>query len=303
MREIFLSLTSPGPNLLNIGFFSIKWYGTLIALSVFIGLNLSNKLAEINCLKKELINDLLPTLVFSSIVGARIYYVIFEWKSYSGENFWGYLNTFGLMISIPNFLKIWEGGIAIHGALIAGSISIMIFCKSRGESFWDVLDVILPSVVLGQAIGRWGNFFNNEAFGLPTSLPWKLFIPPSNRPEIFIENNFFHPTFLYESLWNISIFILLISLFLLKRKGLLNLPSGALSSIYLITYSIGRLWIEGLRIDPLCLTGMPPFCSGGIRMAQLISIILIGIGGFGLTWIYIKKRKMPDFRKVLQKKS
>ncbi len=303
MREIFLSLTSPGPNLFSIGSFTIKWYGVLIALSAFIGLNLSSKLADINGLKREIINDLFPILVFSSVIGARIYYVIFEWSNYSGKNFWGFIYTYGIRIAIPNFLKIWEGGIAIHGALIAGSLSIMIFCKLKEESFWSVLDVILPSVVLGQAIGRWGNFFNNEAFGLPTELPWKLFIPVSNRPEILIESNYFHPTFLYESLWNICIFILLISLFRIKSKGLLNLPPGVISCIYLSTYSIGRLWIEGLRIDPLCLTGMPPFCSGGIKIAQLVSIILIGIGGFGLTWIYIKKRKMPDFRKVLKKQS
>ena len=149
---------------------------------------------------------------------------------------------------------------------------MILFCRWRKVSFWDLLDVLVPSVILGQTIGRWGNFFNSEAFGVPTQLPWKLFIPYSSRPQIFADSEFFHPTFLYESLWNLAVFIVLITLFQWGRSGRISLPSGALSCIYLLCYSLGRVWIEGLRIDPLCLGGVPPFCDGGLRIAQLMSL-------------------------------
>ncbi len=293
MGALIATFQSPGAEFLDFGPFIIRWYGLLIAIAVLIGLNLSSKLASLRGLKNGLISDLLPLLVLSSIVGARIYYVAFEWRNYSGVNFWDKVNLFGLTIPIPSALEIWGGGIAIHGALISGTISLALFCRLRNQFFWDVLDVLLPSVVLGQAIGRWGNFFNNEAFGTPTNLPWKLFIPYGYRPEIFLDQEYFHPTFLYESLWNIIVFVLLISCFQFGRKGIINLPSGALSCFYLVSYSLGRFWIEQLRIDPLCLKGLPPFCEGGIRIAQLISILLFCVGSFGLWRLYKSKRQLP----------
>ncbi len=295
MEIIISTLRSPGPDLISIGPLTLRWYGILIALSVFIGLNLSNRLAYQRNLRKDLINDLMPILLFSSIFGARIYYVVFEWNNFKGINFWSSINFLGLKIPIPTFLEIWKGGIAIHGALIVGIISVIFFCRSRKENCWDVIDVLLPSVALGQAIGRWGNFFNNEAFGLPTSQPWKLFIPYASRPEPFLNNSFFHPTFLYESIWNMCIFLFLIFLFRLNNRGLLKLPPGALSCVYFISYGIGRAWIESLRTDPLCLGALPPFCEGGIRIAQLISFLMIFIGSFGLYWIYQRKHRMPSF--------
>ena len=291
MGNIFSILRSPGPEIIHIGPFILRWYGLLIATSIFIGLNLSNKLAQKRNLPRSLINDLTPILVLTSILGARIYYVSFEWKNYIGYNFWSSLNILGFKIFIPRIFEIWGGGIAIHGALIAGTISILIFCKLKKQNFLNVIDVLVPSVVLGQAIGRWGNFFNNEAFGIPTSIPWKLFIPLSNRPIIFLEDEYFHPTFLYESIWNIIIFFILIFLFELGIKKTINLKNGSLGFIYLIMYSLGRIWIEGLRIDPLCLNAYPPFCQGGIRVAQLISILLILIGILGLSWINKKREK------------
>ncbi|WP_413389979.1 prolipoprotein diacylglyceryl transferase [Prochlorococcus marinus] len=294
MEHIFLALRSPGPELFQLGPFSLRWYGLLIATSVLIGLNLSGELARKKGLKKNLINDLLPILVLASVIGARIYYVAFEWRNYTGKNFWSSINFLNLNIPIPSAIEIWGGGIAIHGALLMGTLSIIFFCRWRKEPFWDVIDVLVPSVVLGQAIGRWGNFFNNEAFGIPTSLPWKLFIPYGFRPEIFSTQDYFHPTFLYESVWNIFVFGILIFLFRKANKREIELPSGSLSCLYLITYSLGRLWIEALRTDPLCLGGVPPFCEGGLRIAQLISLILISAGLVGLWRIYISKKALPD---------
>ena len=143
--------------------------------------------------------------------------------------------------------------------------------------------MLVPSVALGQAIGRWGNFFNSEAFGLPTDLPWKLLIRnvPFHVQASFPGERFFHPTFLYESLWNLGVFVVLLVLFTQAGQGRFKLPAGALSCIYLLLYSLGRLWIEGLRLDPLCLGGVPPFCDGGVRMAQLMSLALMAVAGSG----------------------
>jgi len=294
MENILIALRSPGPELIQLGPFSLRWYGLLIAISVLLGLNLSGELARKKGLQKSLINDLLPFLVLASIIGARIYYVAFEWRNYTGKNFWSSINFLNLNIPIPSAVEIWGGGIAIHGALIMGTLSVILFCRWRKEAFWDVIDVLVPSVALGQAIGRWGNFFNNEAFGVPTNLPWRLFIPYEYRPEIFSSQGYFHPTFLYESLWNLFVFGILIFLFKRSNINAFRLPPGTLSCVYLISYSLGRFWIEALRIDPLCLGGVPPFCQGGIRIAQLISLFLMSAGLWGLFRIYISRKALPE---------
>ena len=272
---------SPGSEIpLPLGPLTLRWYGLLIATAVLIGLYLSSWLAKQRKLENGLISDLLPLLVLFSVIGARIYYVAFEWRNYAG--------------SPLKALAIWEGGIAIHGALIAGTLTLILFCRWRRQPFWDVLDVLVPSVALGQAIGRWGNFFNSEAFGVPTDLPWKLFIPTSNRPLLYIDAEFFHPTFLYESIWNLLLFVVLIAVFRrgVKRSG--SVPAGAMSCLYLIGYSLGRVWIEGLRIDPLCIGALPPACEGGVRIAQLMSGVLAFLGIFGLWWLYGRKQNLPD---------
>ena len=280
-------IQSPGDTFLNLGFLTIRWYGLLISLSVLIGLLISKKLAKSRNINPQYISDILPSLIISSIIGARSYYVIFEWKQYSGNNFFTSFELFNNVIQIPSFLAIWEGGIAIHGGLIGGFLSILFFCKSKNIHVKTFIDVLIPSIILGQSIGRWGNFFNNEAFGIPTDLPWKLFIPIQNRPFEFINFQFFHPTFIYESLWNFLIFLLLITIFYKQNKNNVVRP-GFISCLYLIVYSFGRFWIEGLRIDPLCIGGIPPFCDGGLRMAQLVSIFLFSSGLIGIFFLRLK---------------
>ena len=272
--------TSPGPELFQFGPLTLRWYGLLIASAVLIGLNLSSSLAKSRNLEKGLISDLLPLLVLASVIGARVYYVAFEWHNYADRPL--------------KALAIWEGGIAIHGALLAGTLTLVLFARWRRQPFLDLLDVLVPSVALGQAIGRWGNFFNTEAVGVPTDMPWKLFIPYQNRPLIYTDSEFFHPTFLYESLWNLALFALLITLFNLGRGQSFRLPAGALSCFYLVGYSIGRVWIEGLRIDPLCIGSLPPACEGGLRIAQLMSATLMLLGGVGLWWLYRTQSDHPD---------
>ena len=272
--------TSPGPLLFQLGPFSLRWYGVLIALAVLLGLLLATRLGRLRGIEPALIADLLPILVLAAVVGARLYYVTFEWRQYQ--------------LNWLDALAIWRGGIAIHGALIGGTLAVILYARWRRIAFWNLLDVLVPSVALGQAIGRWGNFFNSEAFGLPTDLPWKLTIPFANRPVEFLDTSTFHPTFLYESLWNLGVLALLLLLFQRGQRGKLNLPAGALSCVYLLSYSTGRLWIEGLRIDPLCLAGTPPFCEGGLRMAQLVSLLLMALGALGLYWLYGQQRALPD---------
>jgi len=272
--------TSPGPLLFQLGPFSLRWYGLLIALAVLLGLVLASRLGKLRGLDPAVIADLLPILVLAAVVGARLYYVLFEWRQYQ--------------LNWLDALAVWRGGIAIHGALLGGTAAVILYARWRRLAFWNLLDVLLPSVALGQAIGRWGNFFNSEAFGLPTDLPWKLTIPLANRPLEFLDQASFHPTFLYESLWNLGVLALLLLLFQRGLRGQIQLPPGALSCVYLIAYSSGRLWIEGLRIDPLCLLGSPPDCAGGLRMAQLMSLLLIGLGSFGLYWLYGRHQPLPD---------
>jgi phosphatidylglycerol:prolipoprotein diacylglycerol transferase len=281
---MFATFTSPGPLVFQLGPFSLRWYGLLIAIAVLAGLALATRLGRARGIDPALIADLLPLLVLGAVIGARIYYVVLEWRQYAANPL--------------EALAIWRGGIAIHGALLGGVITTIAYCRWRRQPFWPLLDVLMPAVALGQAIGRWGNFFNSEAFGLPTELPWKLMIPAANRPSEFLDRLYFHPTFLYESIWNVGVCVLLLVLFRLAGRGRIKLPAGALSCVYLMAYSAGRVWIEGLRIDPLCLLGQPPFCEGGIRMAQLVSLLLIALGGTGLWWLLGRRRPLPDPARV-----
>ncbi len=258
---------SPGEEIFHLGSFRLKWYGLLIATAVLIGVNLSMRLGKSRKIDPELIADLAICLVLGAIPTARLYYVAFEWHNYSQHP--------------EDIIKIWEGGIAIHGSLIGGSIAAIIFAKFKQISFWQLADIIAPSVALGQAIGRWGNFFNSEAFGSQTDLPWKLCIVNTNNHQC----NYVHPTFLYESLWNLLVFTVLMWLFIDDNRHH-RLKAGSIFLVYLIAYSIGRFGIEGLRTDSLMF--------GSLRMAQVISLVGIAIGSIGLLWLYIRQRKLPD---------
>lgn len=268
---------SPGPIFFEIGPLSLRWYGLLIASAVLIGVALSQWLAQRQKVDPDLLADLVIWLVIGAILGARLYYVLFQWQDYAQRP--------------QDIIAIWKGGIAIHGAIIGGTIAAIFFARFHQVSVWQLGDLVVPSLALGQAIGRWGNFFNSEAFGSPTDLPWKLFIPPERRPLAFQDNDFFHPTFLYESIWNLGIFVLLLWVFFwgLRHRG--RLKTGTLSLIYLITYGLGRVWIEGLRTDSLML--------GPLRMAQLVSGVFIVLGLWGMIWLYILNRKLPDTLKSL----
>lgn len=263
---------SPGPILVKLGPLTIRWYGLLIASAVLIGVSLSQYLAKRRNIDPNAIADLAIWLVIAAIPCARLYYVLFEWEQYAQRP--------------EDIIAIWKGGIAIHGAILGGLVATIIFARVQKLSVWLLADLVVPSLILGQAIGRWGNFFNSEAFGRPTNLPWKLYIPPQQRPPGYMNYQYFHPTFLYESLWNVLIFVILITLFFrdLKRKP--HLKVGTLALIYLVGYSAGRIWIEGLRTDSLMV--------GPLRIAQIVSLVLILLGLAGLAWLYWFRRPLPD---------
>ena len=263
---------SPGPIIFELGPIALRWYGLLIASAVLIGVFIAQKLAKLRNINPELVADLSIWLVIGAIPCARLYYVIFQWQEYAQRP--------------EDIIAIWKGGIAIHGAIIGGVIAALIFARLQKVSFWQLADIFAPPLILGQAIGRWGNFFNSEAFGKPTNLPWRLFIPPSRRPEEYLQFDYFHPTFLYESLWDFAVFFLLIALFWWGLKQGKRFKKGTIAFVYLIAYSMGRVWIEALRLDSLMF--------GPLRVAQLISIGAIALGIWGLFWIYGLKRSLPD---------
>ncbi|GCL43795.1 prolipoprotein diacylglyceryl transferase [Anabaena sp. FACHB-1250] len=264
--------TSPGPIIVKLGPIVIRWYGLLIATAVLIGVTLSQYLAKRRHVNPDLLNDLSIWLVIASIPAARLYYVLFQWSEYSQHP--------------EKIIAIWEGGIAIHGAILGGVVAALIFAKLNQISFWQLTDLVAPSLILGQAIGRWGNFFNSEAFGRPTNLPWKLYIPPERRPLDLVNFEYFHPTFLYESLWNFMVFALLLTLFFRALSQKPRLKVGTLFLVYSVAYSFGRFWIEGLRMDSLML--------GPLRMAQMVSLGGMFLGLVGLAWLYVLKRPLPD---------
>jgi len=230
----------------------IRWYGLLIASAVLIGTVLALKEAKRKGVKEETLIDMLLFAVPAAIIGARAYYVIFMWDYYSKNP--------------SQILNIRGGGLAIHGVIIAGALVAIIFAKVRKENFWTLADIVAPSLILGQAIGRWGNFANQEAHGGPTDLPWG----------IMIDGVKVHPTFLYESIWNLLVFGFL--LWYRRKKATVE---GEIFVLYLMLYSVGRFFIEGLRTDSLML--------GPFRVAQLISLAIIMSGGAYLIW---KKKKI-----------
>ncbi len=264
--------TSPGPIIFQLGPLTIRWYGLLIASAVLIGVTLSQSLAKRRNINPDLISDLAFWLVLGAIPCARLYYVAFEWRQY---------------VSNPmDIFAIWKGGIAIHGAIIGALVAMLIFARIQKISFWQLADLVAPAAILGQAIGRWGNFFNSEAFGRPTDLPWKLYIPMENRPFDYQSFEYFHPTFLYESLWNLMVFALILTLFFRSLKGKPHLKLGTIFIVYFVTYSLGRFWIEGLRTDSLML--------GALRIAQVVSLSGVVFGLLALVWLYIFNRSLPD---------
>jgi phosphatidylglycerol:prolipoprotein diacylglycerol transferase len=250
--------SSPGAIAVQIGPVVIRWYGILMATAIVVGLFIAHRQAKREGLPADDIIACAQWAILAGLVGARLYEVVFNWDYYGRYP--------------AKIIAVWEGGLAIHGGLILGPLVGVWLAHRWKLPVLRALDVAGPPIALGQAIGRWGNFFNEEAFGAPTDLPWKLYVSPAHRPLGFTQYEYFHPTFLYESLWDLFVFALLIGWL---RPRLRNRP-GALFFCYVGLYSVGRFAIEPLRLDS--------FWLGSFRVPQLASLagVLVAVVGLAL---------------------
>lgn len=269
------------PFLINTAVFGIplvvRWYGALIIGGAMLAGWLGARRAAARGYNPEHMWNLLMLGLVLGIIGARAYYVAFEWERFAGQPL--------LQIINPT-----TGGLAIHGALIGAVIATLIYTRLNHLPLLQILDFGMPPFLLAQAIGRWGNFFNQEAYGRPTSLGFGVLIdadrrlPPYNDMTKYPPGTLFHPTFLYESVWNLAGFGLLL---LLERRLRGWLRRGDLALFYAIIYGCGRFWIEGLRTDSLCTNGIGGSCDGSLRAAQIVSLLLVAGAIVGL---YINHR-------------
>ena len=254
--------TSPNDIAFNIFGIEIYYYGLFMALGILSSIFVANKLGNKYFNLNNLLIDISVPILISGIIGARLYYCALNYDYY--------------IYNCPEIFFIRGGGLSIHGAIIGGAICLFFQAKKQKFNFGNICDIFACTLPLGQAIARWGNFFNSEAFGTPTNLPWKLFIPLENRPEMFINYEYFHPAFLYESILDILIFIILLTLINRDKQ----LPIGNISAIYIIMYSIARIIVESIRIDSQQIILGVPFPT-------FISILLILFA----TLFLIKKAK------------
>lgn len=247
-------MTQPNPIAFTIGSLQVRWYGVLIAMGFLLAIIISYRKASKHNIDPDSILDFAIFMIPLSIIGARLYYVVFSWDMYKDNP-----------ISI---FDIRSGGLAIHGGLLAGLITALVFCRIKKIDFFNMGDLIFPQVALAQAIGRWGNFFNGEAHGGPTDLPWA----------IIVNGQSVHPTFLYESIWCLFLFFFLSHLD--KKRSF----TGQIFMLYGMLYSVERFFVEGLRTDSLMI--------GPLRQAQVISafIFLICL----IIYIYRNKKQKGD---------
>lgn len=255
----------PLPNSIDLGPVSISLYSFMILLGIIVALLLGyDQVRKLKLKEVDLSDGFLYGLI-AGIVGARFYYVIFEWSRYASDPI--------------RALYIWEGGLAIHGVIIAVAVFLYFYAKKRQLNLFQYMEVLVPGFLLAQAFGRWGNFFNQEAHGgvVPgaTLDARREFLEGLFIPDFIVNNmyligpeglDYYHPTFLYESLWNVAGFVLM---FFVLRK-LKNYWVGDVLAFYLVWYSFGRFFIEGMRTDSLYI--------GELRVAQLVSVVMIGLG-------------------------
>ena len=225
--ELLGSIPSPSANSVDIGPLALNAYGLCIGLGVIAAVALGRSRWARRGGRPDDVADIAVWAVPGGIIGARIYHIINDWRPWH------------------EWLEIWNGGLGIGGGLLGGVLAGYWVAKRRGLDVPNFIDAVMPTIPIGQAIGRFGNWFNQENFGRPTDLPWGLRIDANHRPDGFVDNETFHPAFLYEAGWNVMLAIVLIRL---DRRG--TLKRGMMLPLYVVGYGIGRLMIEAIRIDP-----------------------------------------------------
>jgi phosphatidylglycerol---prolipoprotein diacylglyceryl transferase len=259
---VLASFASPSSNAIHIGDLQLRAYGLMIALGVFAAVWLSQKRCPARNIDPLAIQTLALRAVPAGLIGSRVYHVMTDWRSFQGR----WLDVF----------KIWQGGLGIPGGMFAGVVVGVLYARRMGLHIGDLVDVVAPALPLAQAIGRIGNWFNQELFGRPSTLPWAVRIDPEHRPARYANDTSFQPTFLYEMLWNLALVGFLLWL---DRKKVI--PRGRLLAVYVIGYGVGRLWIELLRVDP----------AGhllGVRVNVWVSLLAI-VGG--AAWLFMPRRR------------
>lgn len=234
------------------GPFALRYYGLCIALGIVVATWLTGRELARKGLDRELALDSLFFIIPPGFIGARAYHVITDYHLYADDPW-------------PGVVAVWNGGLGIYGGVIGGFLGLLVFARLRGINPLAFADAIAPGLVLAQAIGRWGNYFNQELFGRPSDLPWAIRISPENRPQGFEGTATFHPTFLYESIWNV---LVCLTLLWVARRFAQRLKDGDVFLLYVSLYSTGRFFMELLRIDPAFLIG------GAIRGNLLVASVL-----------------------------
>jgi phosphatidylglycerol---prolipoprotein diacylglyceryl transferase len=249
------------PVAISLGPLEIRWYAIFIVTGIILATLLASWLTRRRGEDPEIILDMAIWVVFGAIVGARLYYVLLQWDRFIADPMWA--------------LDFRSGGLTIHGAIIAGALIVWLYARRMGNSPWFWMDMIVPGVALGQAIGRWGNWANQEAFGTPTDRPWAVAIDPARRPAGYEEFATFHPTFLYESIFNM-LFAAALAWLVIKGPAFSWFRNGFVLGVYLVGYGLIRLPLESIRTDSLYIGPWPA--------AYWLSFALIAAGTTILIW-------------------
>ncbi len=261
--------------------FEVRWYGIIIAIALLLGILIAYFVAKYRGQKVDEAINFAPFAVIFGVIGARLLHVIVNWSYYS-EN-------------LSYIFQLRRGGLAIQGVMLGGILALLVFCKIRKLNFWLWADIFAPALVFGQALGRWGNFFNQEAFGLPTSQPWGIFIDPINRPLVYSNADYFHPTFFYEFVANLVLCGLLLLLHRMYKKRPDKFPDGLILCAYLGIYAIYRSIIEAYRVDSSFFLGIKVVhILDGITVIAVLIMVNYLVKKFRITKMQEEMERMDE---------
>jgi prolipoprotein diacylglyceryl transferase len=269
------SIPSPSdPFIFHLGGFAPRWYGVLLALGILVALLVTRRQLALRGRDPSIAGEVAVWAVPLGVVGARLYHVVTDWSAFSGH-----------LGDIP---RIQQGGLGIYGAILGGAIGAAIGARSAGVPLLVILDCTAPGTALAQALGRFGNYANQELFGGPTDLPWGLEIDPAHRPAQYANDPTFHPTFLYESIWNLIVMVVLLRVARHWRRY----PPGYILALYLALYSLGRFFVEGLRVDPA-------HEIGPLRLNQVVAVVVFAVS----LAVLVRVRKRAPRRRAVSSRA